>query len=127
MLFLAFAGEEIGLLGSSHWVNHPTLPLDKAIAMINMDMIGRIRKSRVYVGGVGTGSTFGSLLEAASKNHRFRIDPAQTGLQLERPHGVSSVSAFLSCFSFLVCTPTTTNRPIPGRRLEAPTPRTLWT
>ena len=79
VLFLAFAGEEIGLLGSSHWANHPTLPLNKAIAMINMDMIGRIRKSKVYVGGVGTGSTFGSLLEAASKNHHFRIDPAQTG------------------------------------------------
>ena len=79
MLFVAFAGEEIGLLGSSHWVDHPTLPLDKAIAMINMDMIGRIRKSKVYVGGVGTGSTFESLLEAASKNHHFRIDRAQTG------------------------------------------------
>ncbi len=79
VLFLAFAGEEIGLLGSSHWANHPTLPLNKAIAMINMDMIGRIRKSKVYVGGVGTGSTFGSLLEAAGKNHDFRIDPAQTG------------------------------------------------
>ena len=79
MLFLAFAGEEIGLLGSSHWANHPTRPLDQAIAMINMDMIGRVRKSTVYVGGVGTGSTFGPLLEAASKNHHFRIDRAQSG------------------------------------------------
>ena len=79
MLFVAFAGEEIGLLGSSHWVDHPTLPLDKAIAMINMDMIGRIRKSKVYVGGVGTGSTFESLLETASKHHDLRIDLAQTG------------------------------------------------
>ena len=79
MLFVAFAGEEIGLLGSSHWVDHPTLPLDKAIAMINMDMIGRIRKSKVYVGGVGTGSTFESLLETASKHHDLRIDLTQTG------------------------------------------------
>jgi aminopeptidase YwaD len=76
---VAFAGEEIGLLGSSHWVDHPTLPLDKAIAMINMDMIGRIRKSKVYVGGVGTGSTFESLLETASKHHDLRIDLTQTG------------------------------------------------
>ncbi len=43
ILFLAFSGEELGLLGSSHYVNHPLLPLEKAVAMINMDMIGRIQ------------------------------------------------------------------------------------
>lgn len=79
MLFLAFAGEEIGLLGSSHWVNQPTLPLGKAVAMINMDMIGRIRNSKIYIGGIGTGSTFGSLLDETSANHQFKIDRAQTG------------------------------------------------
>ncbi|MGH9662057.1 MAG: M28 family peptidase, partial [Bryobacteraceae bacterium] len=35
ILFLAFAGEELGLLGSSHYVNHPSLPLDRVVAMIN--------------------------------------------------------------------------------------------
>jgi Zn-dependent M28 family amino/carboxypeptidase len=39
------------------------LPLDKAVAMINMDMIGRIRDGKVYVSGSGTGSTFAKLLE----------------------------------------------------------------
>ena len=41
ILFLAFAGEELGLLGSRHYVDHPALPLEKAVAMINLDMIGR--------------------------------------------------------------------------------------
>ncbi len=62
ILFITFAGEELGLLGSSWYVNHPTLPLEKAVAMINMDMIGRIREGKVYLGGTGTGSTFDKLL-----------------------------------------------------------------
>src|SRR5262249_52319424 len=49
VLFLAFAGEELGLLGSSWYVNHPDLPLVKAVAMINMDMIGRMRDSKIYL------------------------------------------------------------------------------
>ena len=39
-------------------MNHPILPLENAVAMINMDMIGRIRDGKVYVSGTGTGSTF---------------------------------------------------------------------
>lgn len=79
VLFAAFAGEEIGLLGSSYWVNHPTRPLAKAIAMVNMDMVGRIKDSKLYVGGVGTGSTFKALLESASAGRNFTIEPSAGG------------------------------------------------
>jgi hypothetical protein len=67
-LFLAFAGEEIGLLGSSYYVSHPLLPNAQAVAMINLDMIGRIRERKVYVGGMGTGDNFRHMLtgEAAA-------------------------------------------------------------
>lgn len=74
ILFMTFGGEEIGLLGSAHWADHPTRPIGKAAAMINMDMIGRMRDSKVYVGGVGTGSTFKTLLEAAEKQHGLTVD-----------------------------------------------------
>ena len=74
ILFLTFAGEELGLLGSSYYVNHPELPLDKAAAMINMDMIGRVRDHKIYVGGVGTGNTFGPLLKETSAQHAFEAD-----------------------------------------------------
>jgi len=67
ILFMNFAGEELGLLGSAEWVKEPTRPLTKAVAMINMDMIGRIRDDKIYIGGVGTGSTFKSILEQAEK------------------------------------------------------------
>ena len=79
VLFIAFSGEEIGLLGSSHWVNHPTLPLDKAVAMINMDMIGRIRDNKVYVGGTGTGSTFKELLGKIEPKHDFEVSFSEGG------------------------------------------------
>ena len=65
ILFASFAGEELGLLGSAEWVKQPTQPLDKAVAMLNMDMIGRIKDGKVYIGGVGTGSTFRSILDQA--------------------------------------------------------------
>jgi hypothetical protein len=67
ILFISFAGEELGLLGSAYWVAHPTKPIAKAVAMINMDMIGRIKDKTVYVGGVGTGSTFKVDLSTAEK------------------------------------------------------------
>jgi len=65
ILFINFAGEELGLLGSAEWVNHPTRPLDKAVAMLNMDMIGRIQGDKVFIGGVGTGSTLKAALDRA--------------------------------------------------------------
>ncbi|HEV2690187.1 MAG TPA: M28 family peptidase [Bryobacteraceae bacterium] len=74
ILFLTFAGEELGLLGSSYYVNHPVLPLANAVAMINMDMIGRVRDRKVYVGGVGTGTTLAAVLKDASSRHDFVAD-----------------------------------------------------
>jgi Peptidase family M28/PDZ domain/PA domain len=79
ILFMSFAGEELGLLGSAHWVEHPTRPLDKAVAMLNMDMIGRIKDDKVFIGGVGTGSTFKSVLEAAQKKDPFNIEYSAGG------------------------------------------------
>jgi hypothetical protein len=74
ILFLAFAGEEVGLLGSSYWVGHPDLPLEKAVAMINMDMIGRVREGKVYVGGAGTGTGMRDLLERVKAGYKLNID-----------------------------------------------------
>ena len=79
ILFASFAGEELGLLGSAEWVKEPTLPLGKAVAMLNMDMIGRIQDGKVYVGGVGTGSTLPALLEKASANSGFKMEYSQGG------------------------------------------------
>jgi len=79
ILFMNFSGEELGLLGSAAWVKDPTRPLAKAVAMINMDMIGRIKDDKVYIGGVGTGSTFKSVLEQAQKDTPFKIEYSAGG------------------------------------------------
>ncbi len=79
ILFLTFAGEELGLLGSSYYVNHPKFPLDEAVAMINLDMIGRIRDEKVFVGGIATGSNFKALFESLKTKYPFHFDWSEQG------------------------------------------------
>ena len=52
ILFAAFAGEELGLRGSYHYTENPTRRLEDTIAMLNLDMIGRLRHNRIFIGGV---------------------------------------------------------------------------
>src|SRR5215510_17592 len=54
IVFVAFSGEEEGLIGSNYYVNHPIIPIVNTVAMINMDMIGRLKDRKLIVGGVGT-------------------------------------------------------------------------
>ncbi|HYV63850.1 MAG TPA: M28 family peptidase [Bryobacteraceae bacterium] len=74
ILFMTFAGEELGLLGSNYYTGHPLLPLENAVAMLNMDMIGRIRGGKVYVNGTGTGSTLDKVVESVKAPDSFKID-----------------------------------------------------
>jgi Zn-dependent M28 family amino/carboxypeptidase len=62
LVFIAFSGEEEGLLGSNYYVNHPLVPLDKTVAMINMDMIGRMKDGKLSIGGVGTAKEWRQLI-----------------------------------------------------------------
>ncbi|MEP6911584.1 MAG: M20/M25/M40 family metallo-hydrolase [bacterium] len=64
IVFIAFSGEEEGLLGSNYYVNHPIVPLTNTVAMINMDMIGRLKDKNLIVGGIGTAQEWRSMVEA---------------------------------------------------------------
>ncbi len=66
IIFIAFGGEEEGLLGSQFYVKNPAFPLDKTVAMINMDMIGRLKDEKLTVGGIGTASEWKSLIEGTN-------------------------------------------------------------
>ncbi|MBI4902562.1 MAG: M28 family peptidase [Acidobacteria bacterium] len=77
LLFLSFAGEELGLLGSAYYAEHPTLPLDKAVAMINMDMIGRPANGRIFVNGTGTGSNLKAIIDKAASSTDLKVDLAE--------------------------------------------------
>jgi len=63
LIFIAFGGEEEGLLGSNYYVNHPLAPLANTVGMINMDMIGRMKDRKLIIGGVGTAKEWRQFIE----------------------------------------------------------------
>jgi hypothetical protein len=69
IIFIAFGGEEEGLYGSQFYVNNPVFPLDKTIAMINLDMVGRLNENKLTVGGMGTASEWKELVN----NKNFEV------------------------------------------------------
>jgi len=79
LLFITFAGEELGLLGSANFVSHPTIPLQNVVGMINMDMIGRITNGRLFVGGVGTSPSFKPWLEEFNQTVQLQLDYSDSG------------------------------------------------
>ncbi|MGB7070566.1 MAG: M20/M25/M40 family metallo-hydrolase [Pyrinomonadaceae bacterium] len=64
IIFIAFGGEEEGLLGSKYYVDNPVWPLNKTVAMINLDMVGRLKEEKLTVGGIGTASEWKDLVNA---------------------------------------------------------------
>jgi len=79
IVLVAFAGEESGLLGSNYYTAHPAIPLEQTLAMVNLDMIGRISKNRLFVGGTGTSPVFKQLLEEANRPLGFELSYSGTG------------------------------------------------
>ena len=68
VLFLAFTAEEKGLWGSAHYVRNPLLPITQTVAMLNMDMIGRLEGRTLTVMGVGTAEEWTDVLQAANQS-----------------------------------------------------------
>ncbi|MFO7894866.1 MAG: M20/M25/M40 family metallo-hydrolase [Longimicrobiales bacterium] len=65
VIFMAFTGEESGLLGSSHWINNPTVDPEDVAAMINMDMVGRLGENGLVVYGTGTAEEWDRIVPPA--------------------------------------------------------------
>jgi Tol biopolymer transport system component len=63
IIFALWSGEELGLIGSSHFVEHPTVPLEQVVAYINFDMVGRLRENRFNLQGVGSSTLWRKLIE----------------------------------------------------------------
>jgi Zn-dependent M28 family amino/carboxypeptidase len=73
VLFVAFAGEEEGLIGSSFYVQNPARPLAQTVAMINMDMIGRLKDGALNVGGVGTADVWREWVARANGTLKLKV------------------------------------------------------
>jgi Peptidase family M28/PDZ domain/PA domain len=67
LVFAAFSGEERGLLGSAWYVDNPLFPIEKTVAMINYDMIGRLRDDKLTIFGTGTAAVFDAVLDKANE------------------------------------------------------------
>ncbi len=78
-VFIAFAGEELGLRGSGYWAAHPGRELAKVVAMLNMDMIGRSRNDQVILGGIGTSPAFAELVKTAGAENGLEVKGSQSG------------------------------------------------
>lgn len=68
VLFLVVSGEERGLVGSRHFVSHPTVPIDRIVGLVNLDMISRNRPDSVYLNGWGK-STMSDLVRELASRH----------------------------------------------------------
>ncbi len=84
LLFMGFSGEELGTLGSQHYVNNPFFPLNRTIAMINMDEVGRLKDNVLTVYGTGTSPEWTPLIKKyntglTSVTDTFAIKPVPDG------------------------------------------------
>jgi aminopeptidase YwaD len=79
IVFAAFSAEELGLFGSRHYVNQPPLPLSSTKAMINLDMVGRLRDGRVTVFGTRSAQEFGAIVKSAA---------TELGLEISESDGI---------------------------------------
>jgi hypothetical protein len=73
IIFANFTGEEEGLLGSAYFVEHSPVPIDSVVAMLNFDMVGRMRNDKLIVYGVATATEFPAVLERANATTHFNI------------------------------------------------------
>ncbi len=65
IVFVAFSGEELGVLGSAYYAKNPTpFPMDSVYAMVNLDMVGRLRESKLLALGAETASELRALLDS---------------------------------------------------------------
>lgn len=67
LYFVAFAGEEMGLLGSTRFAKHSPMAISRLAAMLNFDMVGRMRQKKLHVFGADTAREFRSLLPGAAR------------------------------------------------------------
>jgi len=72
ILVMAYTAEELGLLGSQHFAKNPTVDLKQCVAMLNFDMIGRLKDDKLEVGGMRTGG-FEDMVRKLAEPFGFRI------------------------------------------------------
>jgi hypothetical protein len=88
VVFIAFSGEELGLLGSAHYVKEPIYPLSGTLAMVNLDMVGRLRNGHLIIYGARSAKEFPALLDSLNWYAGFDLKAQGDG------YGPSDQSSF---------------------------------
>ena len=99
ILFAAWSGEEMGLIGSSHFVEKPPVGLSNIAACVNFDMVGRLRDNKLILQGTGSSGAWRRLIEkrnvAAGFNLTLQDDPyLPTDVTAFYPKGVPVLNFF---------------------------------
>jgi len=73
IVFCLFTAEEEGLIGSEYFANHPPIDMSKVVAMLNMDMVGRVKDETIYIGGEGTAHALEPLVQTADVGEPLKM------------------------------------------------------
>ena len=87
-VFVAFTAEELGTIGAIHYVDNPARPLSQATAMLNFDMVGRLRGDSLVVGGTGSSTALRHALEGANTEYGLNL------MMQDDPWGASDHAVF---------------------------------
>ena len=79
VVFIAFTGEERGLLGSGFYANNPLFPIENTVAMFNFDMVGRQTDDKLILFGTGSAEQFDSLVEQTNDEYQFALTKKPSG------------------------------------------------
>lgn len=88
VVFALWDGEEKGLVGSSFFVENPTIKLENVVAYINFDMIGRLREDKLNALGVNSSKAWNGILKEINEEFKFNLRPGGS------PYGGSDQASF---------------------------------
>jgi Tol biopolymer transport system component len=99
IIFAFWSGEELGLIGSSHFVEHPPVALTSIVACVNFDMVGRLRDNKLMLQGIGSSTAWRRAIEkrnvAAGFNLVLQDDPyLPTDVTAFYPRGIPVLNFF---------------------------------
>ncbi len=79
IVFVAFTGEERGLIGSKQYVDDPCFPLESTAAMVNLDMVGRLRDNELTLYGTGSADALDEIIDRSNARYQFKLFKVKTG------------------------------------------------
>ncbi|UCF77737.1 MAG: M28 family peptidase [Candidatus Eiseniibacteriota bacterium] len=79
IIFVGFNAEELGVLGSTFYVDHPAVPLDRTVFMLNLDTVGRMKDNKVFAAGTGSSPILDGLVKRANAELSLSIESSESG------------------------------------------------